>query len=232
MPVFSLKNFFSSRPKKPTQKSVSALKFSPQSKLTKVDDHKRRLFLKSLGVIGLGALGATMFPKKTQALVMGGTPATSVVGVKDADNVRVNPAKEEQLPTALTASGNFKVAVSEATVPVGLKNVAGTTVNPATQETLAALATATTSLNTTSATLATEESILLLRRMVKMMESQAVVDTSMRQRVTIDVIPTVATTVSSGTITANLGGVDSRWQIIDWSRQIYNSGIRDHLTFS
>jgi hypothetical protein len=83
---------------------------------------------------------------------------------------------------------------------------------------------------------ATDESVLYLRRIVKLMESQAVVDNQMRQRVTVDVMPTttVTGTVTVGSITTltslnQIAGVDSRWQIIDWSRQAYNSGIRGNL---
>jgi len=35
---------------------------------------------------------------------MGGTPSTSIVGVKDASNVRINPATEETLDTVLKTS--------------------------------------------------------------------------------------------------------------------------------
>lgn len=78
---------------------------------------------------------------------------------------------------------------------------------------------------------AQDETVILLRRLVKIMESQAVVDNQMRQRVTVDVMPTTTITVSSGTVSniSALGGIDSRWQIIDWSRQAYNSGIRSNL---
>lgn len=80
---------------------------------------------------------------------------------------------------------------------------------------------------------AQDETVILLRRLVKVMESQAVVDNQMRQRVTIDVMPTTTVngTVTVGSITSmnQMAGVDSRWQIIDWSRQAYNSGIRSNL---
>ena len=90
---------------------------------------------------------------------------------------------------------------------------------------------------------AQDETVILLRRLVKVMESQAVVDSQMRQRVTVDVMPTTAvsgslttagtvstvTSVTAITSLNQLAGVDSRWQIIDWSRQAYNSGIRSNL---
>lgn len=89
-----------------------------------VSDEKRRLFLRTLGVIGAGAVGASMLPKRADALVMGGTPATSVVGIKNASDVRVNPATEETLASlpngkvvikktiALTASGTVHTPTS------------------------------------------------------------------------------------------------------------------------
>lgn len=93
---------------------------------------------------------------------------------------------------------------------------------------------------------ATDESIILLRRVVKLLESNAVVDLANRQRITIDsigpatgittTIPvsgTVTATVSSCTIAA--GGVfpvDQRWEIVDRATTAYNLGIRSKLTFS
>jgi hypothetical protein len=40
---------------------------------------------------------------------------------------------------------------------------------------------------------------------------------------------TTVTTVTAVTSLNQIAGVDSRWQIIDWSRQAYNSGIRGNL---
>lgn len=62
-----------------------------------LDDQQKRLFLKGLAVIAVGAVAATALPKRASALVMGSTPGTGVVGVKDATNTRVNPATEEAL---------------------------------------------------------------------------------------------------------------------------------------
>jgi hypothetical protein len=94
---------------------------------------------------------------------------------------------------------------------------------------------------------ATDESIILLRRMVKLLESQNATDIANRQRVTIDaiagslVLGTVSTitnvgtlaSITAGTITnlQQLAGADQR-QFIDVSRTNYNTGIRSKLTFS
>ena len=81
------------------------------------------------------------------------------------------------------------------------------------------------------------ELLTLLSRLVRICEPISIQDTSNRQRVTVDVMPTTAVsgsltsagTVSTVTSLSQIAGVDSRWQIIDWSRQAYNSGIRNNL---
>jgi hypothetical protein len=88
---------------------------------------------------------------------------------------------------------------------------------------------------------ATEEQIVLLRRIVKLMESQATVDVANRQRIAIDAVgagitvpvsigaalPAGANTIGS----VNIGLADHR-QFIDMARTAYNTGIRSKLTFS
>lgn len=93
-----------------------------------------------------------------------------------------------------------------------------------------------------------DDQVVLLRRIVKLLESQAAVDTAQRQRVTLDaitagtVLPTVTTVTTVATVTTvtgvtnvtNLGtlaGYDQRLYS-DWARQAYNTGIRSALTFS
>jgi hypothetical protein len=83
---------------------------------------------------------------------------------------------------------------------------------------------------------ASDDTVILLRRIVKLLESNAVVDVNNRQKVAVEVMPTttVTGTVTVSTITSvgQLAGVDSRFQIIDWARQAYNSGIRSNLVFT
>jgi hypothetical protein len=102
---------------------------------------------------------------------------------------------------------------------------------------------------------ASEEAIILLRRMVKILENQASTDSAQRQRFTLDAITggltlgTVTTVTGVTTVTTltgitnalpagtnnigsiNLAGQDQK-QFIDISRTNYNTGIRNRLTFS
>lgn len=100
-----------------------------------------------------------------------------------------------------------------------------------------------------------EESLWLLRRMVKLMESNGTVDGLNRQRVVVDstvgIIPNAyyaganQFNIPNSTVFAPLnqasatyvqpvqtGPVDPRWAIIDQARLVYNQGIRSHLSFS
>jgi hypothetical protein len=73
-------------------------------------DKKRRLFLKAVGVVGLSALGTTLFAPKADALGIGGAPPSPTVNLRNRSNVKINPATEEGLTiskksVALTATG-------------------------------------------------------------------------------------------------------------------------------
>lgn len=91
---------------------------------------------------------------------------------------------------------------------------------------------------------------ILLRKLLKLMESQATIDNLQRQRITIDAITggltlgtvsavTTVTTVSTvssitaGTLTNlnQLAGVDLRFQWAENARIAYNTGIRSKLTY-
>lgn len=244
-----------------------------------INDGERRNFLKILGGASVGAAVLSMIPSKAQAYIIGSSPTAGIVGVKNASNVGVNPATEDGNLATLTAK-DFATETTLNTLNSKDFATETTLATRATETTLSAIKTnsdkflfdvsgnlltastgggggggAVTVKDTTDTQInpATDESIIYLRRMVKLMESQAVVDNQMRQKITIDSLggtTAVTTTIPvSGTVTSNIGtgtlaavttvttlttlnqiaGVDSRWQIIDWSRQAYNSGIRGNL---
>lgn len=191
-----------------------------------IADQQKRTFLKAVGGVGLGAFLLSMLPtSKADALVLGGTPSTSVVGLKNSTNNRIDPATEDTLSAAKTdldnikintdkfqfdLSNNLKVVSTGGGVdPVGLKNVSAAQINPA-----------------------TDESLIYLRRMVKLMESQATVDAANRQRVTVE-----GATITSGTITTvsnmtTLGSWDARQMYADQAHNVYANTIRRNITFN
>lgn len=88
----------------------------------------------------------------------------------------------------------------------------------------------------------------LLRRLVKLMESQATIDGQQRQRITVDALTagltlntvnnlgtvttvTGVTTVSTATTVNQFAGVDLRWQWMENARIAYNTGVRSKLTY-
>ena len=97
----------------PQKKTLDAI--APQSEVTNED---KRNFLKVAGVAGAGVIASQLVPKKAQALIMGSSPTTGVVGVKDASNTRINPATEETAATLLKTSdlsfdtGDLRVKVT------------------------------------------------------------------------------------------------------------------------
>lgn len=202
-----------------------------------VDDSKR-MFLKAAGIAGLGVAATALFPRQADAYVAGSTPTSNVVGVKNVANTRVNPATEDTLATRASEATlaliktnsdkfnfdgqNLKVTSAGAiSGTVGVQDTSNTQVNPA-----------------------TEDSIILLRRILKQVDSLGVVDSAQRQKVTVEgatitsgTITTVSTvttcaTVTSATNLVALGGVDGRYLHIDTARNASANGIRANLVFS
>lgn len=68
---------------------------------SKINDQGKRNFLKVAGVAGAGIIASLLLPKKAEALIMGSSPTTGVVGVKNAANTRINPATQETVSTLL-----------------------------------------------------------------------------------------------------------------------------------
>lgn len=116
--------------------------------------------------------------------------------------------------TPIPVSGSFSIDA------VGLKDSTDTRINPA-----------------------QDDSVILLRRIVKLMESQATVDSANRQRITIDSLGTgtaVTTTIPvSGTVTATVSSAaistiagQNQQMFQDVARNAYANGIRNNLLFS
>jgi hypothetical protein len=75
-------------------------------------DDKKRAFLKIASIAGASLIASQLLPKKADALIMGSTPSSSVVGVKDDANNRINPATEETLSSLITGQGVTKLTTS------------------------------------------------------------------------------------------------------------------------
>lgn len=77
-----------------------------------VPDGNKRMFLKALGVAGVGLAASQLLPKRAEALVMGSTPSSSVIGVKNSSNQRVNPATDESLLSLKTGQSVSKLTIT------------------------------------------------------------------------------------------------------------------------
>lgn len=88
-----------------------------------VNDSKKRHFLKILGGGALGILATSLLPEKASALVVGSTPTSNVVGVRDANNTRISPATSTgngvtKLTTSLASSGTVRTPASGKSIRV------------------------------------------------------------------------------------------------------------------
>ena len=71
---------------------------------------------------------------------------------------------------------------------------------------------------------ATDEGVILLRRLVQMLAPIAVQDVNQRQRIVIEGTHNVNNIQS-------LGGIDFRYEAMDIARNTFANGIRQNLTF-
>src|SRR3989344_3697188 len=62
-----------------------------------IGNKDKRTFLKVAGIAGAGLVGSLLLPKKADALIMGSSPTTGVVGIKNSTNTRIDPATEGTL---------------------------------------------------------------------------------------------------------------------------------------
>ena len=206
--ILPTKNSFELVSNKKLSKKVEILDSEHVEELVNnVKDFDKRTFLKVLGVASLGLAATSLFPKKADALIIGNQSTSGSVGVKDHLGNPIDPAKENG-NLATIAGKDFATQTTLATL---------TGKDFATQTTLATVATNTNPLSnlqfdsgslkvtggsggssasvvglkdTNDNTLnpASDDAIVYLRRMVKLMESQATVDLANRQRITLDAI--------------------------------------------
>ena len=129
---------------------------------------------------------------------------------------------------------------SDITAPsvVGIKSISNGVINPSTlekqDEIKDKLDTISQKIEESPSTFESE-SLWLLRRLVKLMESQGTVDIANRQRVAVEsaiITSGTVTTVSTVSNLALIGGVDPRFILIEQGKINYNTGVRSHLSFT
>ncbi len=103
---------FFSQKKLAEEAMLKSTQLASESESASVKDANKRNFLKILGIAGVGIAASQLLPQKAEALIMGGTPSTSTVGVKNASNVKINPATEESLQNILSGQGVNKITTS------------------------------------------------------------------------------------------------------------------------
>ena len=265
-------------------KSSDEVKMNSQNTIdgspANVKDSDKRTFLKILGLAGLGILASSAFPKKADALIIGNQSTSGILGLKDASNNRINPAKEDgnlasinTQAQKLNFDGSNNLYVQAATnFSSQLENSSNVVINPATEDSLVAVKTQINKLtfdgsnnlltstsggassvvglkDTTSTQVnpSTDDSLTYLRRIVKLMESQAVVDAGQRQRITLDAVtagvalpavtaitnalPTGANVIGSLTNLTTLAG-QNQMMYSDPARNAYANGVRQNLIWS
>ncbi len=195
------------------------------------------MFLRTLGVLGLGIVGASAIPRKADALVLGGAPSTSVIGVKDSTNARVNPATEDTLATIKTdtasiASSASSIAASTANIPVRGQAVMANSmpVVIASDQGPIPIAGSMSFDASSKMTVDAADSLYFLRKIVKQLEPLNTVDSANRQRVIIDGSVSLTVTLSSNAVTTVAGQGLQMYQ--DVARNTYANGVRTNLAFS
>ena len=78
--------------------------------------------MKVAGIAGAGLVGSLLLPKKADALIMGSSPTTGVVGVKNSTNERINPATEGTLAGVLKKTD---LALTAGVLEVKVTSVSG-----------------------------------------------------------------------------------------------------------
>ena len=74
----------------------------------------------------------------------------------------------------------------------------------------------------------TDDSVVLLRRLIQLLTPIATQDAQQRQRIAVETMPTITANVQN---IATLASVYARFPIIDQARNTFANGIRQNLTY-
>ena len=85
-----------------TENVVATAPQSADLEQPNVKDRDKRNFLRVAGIAAAAGIIALVSPRKAQALILGSSPTTGVVGVKDSADARINPATEETVSSLAT----------------------------------------------------------------------------------------------------------------------------------
>ena len=97
----------------------------------KVKDGGKRTFLKVASIAGASAIISQLSPKKASAFIMGSSPTTGVVGVKNVANTRINPATQETVSTLATqATAATLLKTADLALTAGVLDVKVTSLPP------------------------------------------------------------------------------------------------------
>lgn len=184
---------------------------------TEVHSHKRR-FLKLLGLAGIGVGAATLLPHQASAATEGAPRLTDAVKLKNSSDVQVDIETQGTLDSIKTATEGTKTAAdsiktnTDTLVTNSNKfNFTGDNLNISKEgsDTFQVVDAQGTRVNPW-----TDDSVAMLRRLVKVMESHATADTVQRQRVTIDAFNTDTGAVAD-TGTLNVDDLQSSTTLTD-----------------
>jgi hypothetical protein len=197
--------FFSSK-KLSAAKGLEAT-IERSSQIETKDANKRR-FLKLLGLVGAGVGAATLFPHDASAATEGSARLTDSVKLKDSADTQVDIATQSTSDSTKTATeatktdaDSIKTNTDTLVTNSNKFNFTGSNLNIS-KEGSDAFQVA--DAQGTRVNPWTDDSVVMLRRLVKVMESHATADTVQRQRVTIDAFNTDTGAVAdTGTLNAN-----------------------------
>jgi hypothetical protein len=205
--------------------STEVVDTAPIEELSKnVADFDKRAFLKVLGVAGLGLAATSLFPKKSEALIIGGQSTSGVLGVKNSSDVRINPAKEDgnlaSIKTntdKLTFDSSNNLLTSNTISELSANNI-GNSIN--------------------------DQSLWMLRKITNLLKPLGMVTGSGNNRLSIDInsLPTLGTvttvttvtgvtTVSTLTNLGNIGNVNAFSLMKDTARNSYSNSMRSKISF-